>query len=567
MRIAVQASLSSFSIPPQHHSSPFICLCLRKKMDNLNSATRYLGIGDRESSRMTYPPRLSDEQYEALVSDIKDWQITHGSLLKLVHTDEENTVQCQPVGTTFFPTLFPRELFDEAHALQAIFNKLYAAVAEDDEWLRDVLGDLIEVDDLASVLWEIYSEVKEEGFVQDLTLGIFRSDYMLHVDSKSRLERPELKQVELNTVSCAGGVHTNIVSDMHRHFHRTGAYNSTQLQSSENLIINSSSLPVNSTLKTISDGLAAAHKAYGPAKSQDVTETCILFIVAADNFNIADERPIEYALWNDSIPSYRVSWGHDVLLHTSLSPTRGLLYRPPSRPIAMEVSVVYFRTGFEIHEYNDIGRLARLQLEKSCAIKSPSILSHLTGFKKVQQALTAPGILERWLTPHEAEKLSRTFAPMFPLDDSPPGQSAKKLGLDPETASNYVLKPSLEGGGHNVYGKEIPAFLQQTPEELWKSYVLMEKISPPILNNFMMSSRGLYEGPVISELGIFGACLWKRVQEGESGRAEMVSELKPKWSMRTKDASVDEMSVVKGYGCFDSPALVDWDIFMSVLKA
>jgi len=516
---------------------------------------------------MTYPPRLSDEQYAALLSDIKDWQITHGSLLKLVHTDEESTVQCQPVGTTFFPTLFPKELFDEAHALQTLFNKLYAAVAEDDEWLRDVLGDLIEVDDLASALWKIYSEMKEEGFVQDLTLGIFRSDYMMHVDSNQSAQQPELKQVELNTVSCAGGVHTNIVSDMHRHLHRTGTYNSNQLPSSDSLVINSSSLPPNSTLKTISAGLAAAHRAYGPAKSQDVTETCILFIVAADNFNIADERPIEYALWDDSIPSSRVSWGHDVLLHTSLSPTHELLYHPPSRPIATEVSVIYFRTGFEIHEYDDIGCMARLQLEKSRAIKSPSILSHLTGFKKVQQALTAPGILERWLNPDEAEKLSRTFAPMFPLDDSPSGQHAKKLALDPETASNYVLKPSLEGGGHNVYGNEMAEFLQQTPEELWKSYVLMEKISPPLLKNFMMSSRGLYEGPVISELGIFGVCLWKRVQEGESARAEMVSELKPSWSLRTKDASVDEMSVVKGYGCFDSPALVGWDIFMSVLKA
>jgi glutathione synthase len=95
----------------------------------------------------------------------------------------------------------------------------------------------------------------------------------------------------------------------------------------------------------------------------------------------------------------------------------------------------------------------------------------------------------------------------------------------------------------------------------------MENIIPPLLNNFMMSSRGLYEGPVISELGIFGVCLWKRIQDGENSRAKMVLELDPSWSLRTKDASVNEMSVVKGYGCFDSPALVDWGIFMSVLKA
>jgi glutathione synthase len=233
----------------------------------------------------------------------------------------------------------------------------------------------------------------------------------------------------------------------------------------------------------------------------------------------------------------------------------------------MEVSVVYFRTGLEIYEYDDIGRMARLRLEKSRAIKSPSILSHLTGFKKVQQALAMPGALERFLSPEEAAKLSRNFAPMYPLDDSPSGKNARKLALDPKTARDHVLKPSLEGGGHNVYGEEIVAFLNQTPEELWHSYILMEKITSPLLNNFMMSSRGLYEGSVISELGIFGVCLWKQVQDGERARAEMVTELAPSWSLRTKDASVDEMSVVKGYGCFDSPALVDWEVFMSALKA
>jgi glutathione synthase len=178
-----------------------------------------------------------------------------------------------------------------------------------------------------------------------------------------------------------------------------------------------------------------------------------------------------------------------------------------------------------------------------------------------------PGALERFLTPKEAANVSKTFAPMYPLDDSPTGMHAKMLALDPKTARNHVLKPSLEGGGHNVYGEEIVKFLKQTPEELWHSYVLMEKIIPPPLKNFMMSMRGLYEGPVISELGIFGVCLWKRTQDRERTQAEMVDELDPSWSLRTKDASVDEMSVVKGYGCFDSPALVDWDVFTSVVSA
>jgi hypothetical protein len=199
---------------------------------------------------MKYPPRLSDGQLEVLVSDVKDYQITHGSLLKLVKTDDDHTVLSRLVGVTLFPTLFPKNLFKEALALQTIYSKLYASVAEDDEWLYSVLKDLIEVDLLASSLWSIFEEVKKEGYVQDLMLGISRSDYMLHASQSGRAEGVldiQLKQVELNTVSCAGGVHSNMISDMHRHLHQTGAYQSN-LPNPDEVKLDSSTLPPPSRL-------------------------------------------------------------------------------------------------------------------------------------------------------------------------------------------------------------------------------------------------------------------------------------------------------------------------------
>ncbi|KUJ15967.1 glutathione synthase [Mollisia scopiformis] len=520
---------------------------------------------------MKYPPVLSEEALETLISDVKDWQITHGSLLKLVRTEDEHTVLSQPVGCTLFPTLFPRNLFQEALSLQAIYNKLYAAVAEDEEWLYETLKDLIDVDPLANALWSIYQEVKREGVLQNITLGIFRSDYMLHNDAQDTSNGLGLKQVEFNTVSCAGGVHGNRISEMHRHLYRTGMYqqHSDSTSGSPSTVpLDTSSLPRNSTLPMLVSGLKSAHDAYRPALSRgNSRKTCIIFIVQPYNFNIADERPIEYALWDESIANFRVTWGHEVLSQTSLTPSGELIYSPPERSISYEVSVVYFRAGFEVHEFNDIGHMARFQLEKSRAIKCPSLLSHLTTFKKVQQALALPNALDRFLNSEEAALVSKTFAPQYPLDTSAFGQHARKLATDPKTAKSFILKPSLEGGGHNFYGEDIVAFLKATPKEMWHQYVLMEKITPPLVKNFLMSSRGLYEGPVISELGVFRICLWERKTEsGGKIKAEMLDVQEPCWSFKTKDASVNEMSVVKGYGCFDSPALVDSDVFLSLLE-
>lgn len=57
-----------------------------------------------------------------------------------------------------------------------------------------------------------------------------------------------------------------------------------------------------------------------------------------------------------------------------------------------EVAVVYFRAGYAPNDY--FGRAewdARLKLERSTAIKSPSIGYHLAGTKKVQQVLAQEG--------------------------------------------------------------------------------------------------------------------------------------------------------------------------------
>jgi glutathione synthase len=519
---------------------------------------------DETDDSLEFPPPLSDEQLEVLVEDIKDWQLTHGSLLKLVNTDEDSTVLAHPVGACLFPTLFPRKLFEQALDLQKTYNKLYTRVAEDGEWLSETLKGLIETDDLAKTLWEIHQEVRDEGYVQDASLGIFRSDYML---SNLAGKEMQLKQVEFNTISCAGGIHSNRVSDMHRHLQRTGSYIPSD-PTSRTVDLTSSHLPQNHTLSTITSGLIAAHNHYGPPKSEEVKQICILMIVQPQNFNIVDERPIEHSLWSKDIPIFRVIFSAEVLAHVSLTPTQELLYRPPSRPGTFEVSVVYYRAGFEVSEYElgIGGREARLQLERSKAIKCPSILSHLTTFKKVQQALTVPGILQRWLSDEEVKRIEGSFAPMYPMDDSDLGIEAQKLAQDAEQSRDYVLKPSLEGGGHNIYGSEIPAFLARTPEEKWRNYILMQKIHSPSITNLLMSAQGLYRGPVISELGVFGVVLWKKNQKGErgggnEGKVEIIEDLEPCWSFKTKKREVDEMSVVKGYGCFDSPALVEGDVF------
>lgn len=160
------------------------------------------------------PRALSEDYIAFLVDAVQDWQYQHGSLLKI--TGARNAAY--PIGATLFPTNFPKACFEQALRLQPIFNKLYAAVAEDEEWLQDALQDLMKnPNSMASILWRVHCAVKSAGYMQPLSLGVFRSDYMLHVqDMESREQSLTIRQVEFNTFSVAGGAHGNKISDMHK---------------------------------------------------------------------------------------------------------------------------------------------------------------------------------------------------------------------------------------------------------------------------------------------------------------------------------------------------------------
>ena len=154
-----------------------------------------------------------------LISDIKDYQITHGNLLKLVRFEESTRVPAVGSNISCAPTPFPRRHFDEAMALQETMNELYIRCASDPDWLYGVLRPQIESDPdgMVASLWNIYFKSRELAPVQNISCAIFRSDYMVHGDGEVVTA---LKQVEMNTFSVAGACHSERVAGMHRYLRR-----------------------------------------------------------------------------------------------------------------------------------------------------------------------------------------------------------------------------------------------------------------------------------------------------------------------------------------------------------
>merc|ERR1712156_465543 len=172
-----------------------------------------------------------------------------------------------------------------------------------------------------------------------------------------------------------------------------------------------------------------------------------------------------------------------------------------------EVAVVYYRCGYHPDQYpTEKEWEARLMIERSLAIKSPSIQYHLAGTKKVQQVLAAPGTLERFFSDQtKIDQIRGIFTGLLSVDNDEQGNKAVEAAL--ANPKKYVLKPQREGGGNNIYGKDIVPFLQNLKdEEERNAYLLMERINPPTTTNYVVRPGKDKAEMVncVSELGIFG---------------------------------------------------------------
>lgn len=399
---------------------------------------------------------------------------------------------------------------------------------------------------------------------------------MVHLDRTHEGSKPTIRQVEFNTIASSFGGLSSRATSLHRYLVQTAAYPQEAAT-----LIRPDLLPTNASIEKLAGGLAAAHQAYGQPRSSQLT--CILFITQPVERNVFDQKHIEYAIISyHRIKVFRLAFS-DVLQHTHLGHDRTLFYTPPAFPDrTYEVTTIYLRAGYSPTEYEDTKFDAwetRLHMERSRAIKCPSVLTHLAGSKKVQQILATPNSpdLARFF-PFEAmaARVRQTFAHMYPLDaESDEGKEGRRLATNSNTAKKFVLKPQREGGGNNIYRTAIPGFLESIPEEKWAAYILMEMIDPPAQRNVILRNGEIQEGGVICELGVFGTCLWRNGKGGkkaatrhesrpknvavdvDSEEAGIIANEEAGFLLRTKGDQSEEGGVAAGFGAIDSCCLID----------
>ena len=93
-----------------------------------------------------YPPDLTPEQEQYLLTSLNDWSIANGLAVRpspaFVPSEQDPAgVLAVTAPVTLFPSPFPKACFEEARAIQTAYNELYAAIARDEEWLGEVIQE------------------------------------------------------------------------------------------------------------------------------------------------------------------------------------------------------------------------------------------------------------------------------------------------------------------------------------------------------------------------------------------------------------------------------------------
>lgn len=454
----------------------------------------------------------------------------------------DNVVTQLPI--TLMPSPFPARLYAMCLGIHPTMSKLMYKLATNLPYMEESLRDIIQVDDFTKNLLWVQQLVEREGNAQPITSCINRSDYLLDLFKceKTDENRLGIRQVEINAIASSMSPHSFKVHNLHGFL--TNKYDLT--------IYEGMRKPQNNSLQFIAAELVNLFDLYGRS------DCFVLLINEPRSVNFGEHFAIEYEV-NLKRPDVK-------FLRRSFKDLVGTIKLGPNKELIMddryEIALVYFRYGYDPSNYNfEYAWEIRLMLERSKAIKCPSISYHVSGIKKFQQLLCNQNQLERFLDRSEAIEMTKVMCQFWPVDSATPeGRKGFETGL--RDFQNLVLKPQREGGGHNMYGCDIKNYLQTIVDsEERQQYILMQKINAPSERNWLLHSDDKQEEDLsrlespqqlISELGIYGSI----VSNGKS----IISNESAGYLVRTKKSGVNEGGVIAGYSGISSIVLFDDDV-------
>jgi glutathione synthetase len=387
-------------------------------------------------------------------------------------------------------------------------------VARDGGFLHEALAEAALADEFTAWLLALSRKIPP-GSAQPLELLISRNDFFCARPAPEAAVVP--RQVEFNAIAASYPGLAGLTHALH------GALWPERRPW----------LAANDPLPGVCAALADAFRRYGRP------DASALMVVQPNETNVFDQRLVELGLAREGIALRRVT------LEELAAEGR---LREGRLVVAGKVcALAYLRAGYAPADLaSPAARQGRTLLEHSDAVVVPRVAVQLAGTKKVQQLLSDPRTIGRYLDAETAPRLRETFAGLYGPEDPIPTPAGELPAWRAALAApqRYVLKPQREGGGNNFYDEDIPRVLGSATARERAGYILMERIRPIAHDTVLVREGVARQVTCVSEIGRFGVLL----AEGEAIRINQ----DVGYLVRTREQHLREGGISAGFGHLDS---------------
>jgi glutathione synthetase len=466
-----------------------------------------LVLAPLEESSVPLP--LPQHTYQLVTKYAIDWTLLNGLI---VNFGDVSKPSLQHAPFSLLPTPFPTHAFHEALVVQQKLNLTMHRLREDTSYLLTTLQSLAERDEFTGKLSRIMRAVHNEGLAQTVSLALHRSDFVLHLPTAATL--PHLRLASIQTANPAFFALGPLLSDMHRHL----------LSRFPLCESGPKALPPNNALLNIVDLFARTVALYCSMYALLPGSACVLVIESSSDAidpSALELRRVEQLLWDR----------HRVSIHRrSLSSVSADVVFRVDRSIHVadtEVGLVFFRGGLRASDYASASEWsARLQLERSRAVKCPTVADQLSGMLRILLTLADPKVLDAFASDDASTTAISAVMSGWHLLTAPGFDSA---GPDPglghgdrrgslhgqgtmlrrvlDAPEEYVLQACVGRGSHVMVGGDLVDHLLTLAPCDRPLHVLQERARPPMRRNYFVQNTSVVLGNAVSELGVFGAVL------------------------------------------------------------
>jgi len=517
---------------------------------------------------------------------------------------------------TAVPSPWPRKSVELACSVSSLMAVMLTMASMDRKWIYSCLKDAGVLDDdrFIQKLADIMIEDENQCPVE---IVLFRNDFMMHVLSKNRKNvlhpvygHVPFKAVEQNTVAVGMSylsdqvkqIHNNMMNRLKGAGHLGPEDEHVKHRLVDGIGCQTFGKTIAKAVKTCAEnGVICSVKnrvSLCLMITEDLEKNCIdqLGVIQAITKAIQEEGGLDRIVPLQRTISYLLQAYRDQRLIIDDNGCLTLIEVDcMQNKTDKEICVVYWRMFYDpshvsaAKDETDLWNLRRL-LERSTALKIPTIGGQLAGTKEIQKRFSSREIVEKFLPLTyfdncvEIHKkavdfvLECTAKQVDPLEDIDLFNRVVK-----SEKHNWVLKPQREGGGNNYFSDNMVDKLFELKKnnhnlDRGSAYVLMELLVPPphktTVLDVKVDSIGLRSFDADSELGIYSAftvCRDKSTKVDRTSGSSLCG-LGPLsllnipgyitlntggTLLRTKPYDQDEVGIYKGYGWLDSTLLVE----------